>query len=66
MWPSFTGTHEVKRDFIKENTKQIKAMEKSNRESEHAASAREPLKVLHKSDKYEYVESKVASEVKVQ
>ena len=40
-------------------------MEKSNRESESASSAREPLKVLHKSDKYEHVESKVAHEVKV-
>jgi hypothetical protein len=55
----------VKRDFIRENTKQIKTIQKSNRESEIVSSAREPLKVLHKSDKYEHVESKVAQEVKV-
>ncbi|CAB3987473.1 Hypothetical predicted protein [Paramuricea clavata] len=67
--PSFrstsrSGTHEVKRNFIKENTKQIKTIQKSHRESESVSSAREPLKVLHKSDKYEHVESKVAQEVK--
>lgn len=59
------GANEIKRDFIKENTKQIKTIQKSNRESESALSAREPLKVLHKSAKYEHVESKVAQEVKV-
>ena len=61
----FAGMHEVKRNFIKENTKQIKTIQKSHRESESVSSAREPLKVLHKSDKYEHVESKVAQEVKV-
>jgi hypothetical protein len=57
------GTREVKRDFIRENTKQIKTIQKSSRES--ISSAREPVNVLQKSDKYEHIESKVAQEVKV-
>lgn len=60
-----TATPEVKRDFIRENTKQIKTMQKSNRESESAWSSRESLKTPQKTDRYEHVESKVAQEVKV-
>lgn len=49
---------------MKENAKQIQRMQKSNQGSERDSS-REPLKVLHKPDKFEHVESKVAQELKV-
>lgn len=60
---SRSGTHEVKRDFVKENAKQIRKIQKLNQESARESS-REPLKVIHKPDKFEHVESKVARELK--
>lgn len=59
-----SSTSESKRDFVKENAKQIRQMQKSNRESERNSSSREPFKVIHKPDKFEHVESKVAQELK--
>lgn len=60
---SRSGTNDVKRDFVKENAKQIRKIQRLNQESERDSS-REPLKVLHKPDKFEHVESKVAQELK--
>lgn len=65
MHTIYLGSRESKRDFIKENAKQIKTIQKVLGEREAGLTAREPLKVLHKSEKYEHVESKVAQEVKV-
>lgn len=51
----FKGKHESKRDFVKENSRQIKNIQRSNRLCE---SEREPFKVTHISEKSKDVKSK--------